>query len=80
MFRWVKSRIFFMVVVLLVAAFMAWKGAYTWRVDFEFPWWGYAAAALPVLGVAGMLIARRLRKEALPAAWVLWVVLRWHRR
>lgn len=75
MFRWVKSRIFFMAVVLLVAAFMAWKGAYTWRVDFEFPWWGYAAAALPVLGVAGMLIARRLRKEALPAAWVLWVVL-----
>ncbi len=64
-----------MVVVLLVAAFMAWKGAYTWRVDFEFPWWGYVAAALPLLGLVGMWLARRLKKDALPGACALWVVL-----
>ena len=74
MIRWVKSRLFFMVVVLLVAAFMAWKGAYTWRVDFEFPWWGYVAAALPLLGLVGMWLARRLKKDALPGACALWVV------
>ncbi len=75
MFRWVKTRAFFFAVVLLVAAFMAWKGAYTWRVDFEFPWWGYAAVALPLLGMAGMYLARRLRKDVLPRTRTLWVVL-----
>lgn len=75
MFRWVKTRAFFFAVVLLVAALMAWKGAYTWRVDFEFPWWGYAAVALPLLGMAGMYLARRLRKDVLPRTRTLWVVL-----
>lgn len=75
MFRWVKSSAFFLALVLLVAVFMAWKGAYTWRVDFEFPWWGYVAIGLPLLGAAGMLLARRLKKEVLPPAHVLWVVL-----
>lgn len=75
MFRWVKSRLLFLAVVLLVAAFMAWQGAYTWRVDFEFPWWGYGAVALPLLAVGGMLLARRLKKDALPGAGALWVVL-----
>ncbi len=75
MFRWVKSRLFFLAVVLLVAAFMSWKGAYTWRVDFEFPWWGYGAVALPLLAAGGMLLARRLNKAALPGAGALWVVL-----
>lgn len=75
MFRWVKSRAFFLTLVLLVAAFMARKGAYTWRVDFEFPWWGYVAIGLPLLGAAGMLLARWLKKEVLPPAHVLWVVL-----
>lgn len=75
MFRWVKSRIFFLLMVLLSAVFMAWKGAYTWRVAFEFPWWGYAAVALPLLGIVGVLLARRFRKMALPAASSLWAVL-----
>ena len=75
MFRWVKSRILFLVLVLLAAAFMAWKGAYTWRVDFEFPWWGYGAVVLPLLAAGGMLLARRLKKDALPGAAALWVVL-----
>ena len=75
MFRWVKSRLLFLAVVLLVAAFMAWQGAYTWRVDFEFPWWGYGAVALPLLAAGGMLLARRLKKDALPGAGALWVVL-----
>lgn len=75
MFRWVKSGAFFLTLVLLVAAFMARKGAYTWRVDFEFPWWGYVAIGLPLLGAAGMLLARWLKKEVLPPAHVLWVVL-----
>ena len=75
MFRWVKSRLFFLAVVLLVAAFMSWKGAYTWRVDFEFPWWGYGAVALPLLAAGGMLLARRLNKDALPGAGALWVVI-----
>lgn len=74
MFRWVKSRLFFLAVVLLVAAFMSWKGAYTWRVDFEFPWWGYGAVALPLLAAGGMLLARWLKKDALPGASALWVV------
>lgn len=75
MFRWVKSRLLFLAVVLLVAAFMSWQGAYTWRVDFEFPWWGYGAVALPLLAAGGMLLARRLKKDALPGAGALWVVL-----
>ena len=73
--RWVKSGWFFMCVVLLVAAFMAWKGAYTWRQDFDFPGWGYGAVAMPLLGFAGMLLARRYDRAALPQGWCLWVVL-----
>ena len=75
MFRWVKTRIFFFAVVLLAAAFMAWKGAYTWRSAFDFPWWGWVAVLLPLLGLAGMAAARCLKKEVLPPARVLWVVL-----
>ncbi len=75
MFRWVKSRLLFLVVVLLAAAFMAWMGAYTWRVDFEFPWWGAGSVVLPLLAAGGMLLARRLKRDALPGAGALWVVL-----
>lgn len=75
MFRWVKSRLFFLLVVLLVAACMAWKGAYAWRVPFEWPWWGYAAVVLPLLSMAGMLLARKWQKPLLPSAACLWVVL-----
>ncbi len=75
MFRWVKSRVFFLVVVLLVAAFMTWKGAYTWRVPFVFPWWGYGAVALPLLAALGMWLARCLHKPVLPTTGSLWVVL-----
>lgn len=75
MFRLVKSRAFFLLLLAAAAGFMSWKGWYTWRVDFEFPWWGYLAAGLPLLSVAGMLLARHLKKEALPGAGVLWVVL-----
>ena len=75
MFRWVKSRAFFFAVVLLVAAFMAWKGAYTWRESFEFPWWGWGVAVLPALAGLGMLLCRRLGKALLPSSACLWVVL-----
>ena len=75
MLRWVKTRTFFLALVLLVAVFMAWKGAYTWRCSFEFPWWGYAAVALSLLGGAGMYLARRFGKDALPRPSALWVVL-----
>lgn len=75
MFRWVKSHAFFLILLAVAAACMSWKGMYTWRVDFEFPWWGYPAVGLPLLGAGGMLLARRLRKQALPKVWVLWVVL-----
>lgn len=75
MFRWVKTRAFFFAVVLLVAVFMAWKGAYTWRNAFEMPGWGYGAVILPLLGILGGLLARRFKKDALPAAGTLWVVL-----
>ena len=75
MFRLVKSRALFLLLLAAAAAFMAWQGAYTWRVDFEFPWWGWLAAGLPLLGVGGMLLARRLKKDALPGARALWVVL-----
>ena len=75
MFRWVKSHVFFLVVVLLVAAFMAWKGAYTWRVPFEFPWWGWSAALLPLLAGLGMWVAHRLHKPVLPTVGSLWMVL-----
>ena len=72
---WVKSGWLFFCVVLLAAAFMAWKGAYTWQVAFEFPWWGYGTVAMPLLGLCGMLLARRFGKAALPEGWSLWVVL-----
>ena len=75
MFRWVKGRTFFLCLLLLVAVYMAWAGAYTWRVDFEFPWWGYGAIILPLLGAAGMLLACRLKKAILPDSRALWVVL-----
>ena len=75
MFRWVKSRAFFFALVLLVAAFMAWKGAYTWRDAFEFPWWGWGVAVLPALAGGGMLLCRRLGKALLPSSVCLWVVL-----
>lgn len=75
MSRWLKSRLFFLVVVLLVSAFMTWKGAYAWLVDFEFPWWGYGAVVLPLLGGGGVLLALRQKKEVLPGAGTLWVVL-----
>ena len=75
MFHWVKSRAFFFAVVLLVAAFMAWQGAYTWRCAFEFPWWGWGVAVLPALSGVGMLLCRRLGKALLPSSACLWVVL-----
>ncbi|MBR5878704.1 MAG: sulfatase-like hydrolase/transferase [Akkermansia sp.] len=75
MFRWVKSHAFFLILLVVAAACMSWKGMYTWRVDFEFPWWGYLAIALPLLGAGGMLLARHLKKQVLPRVWVLWVVL-----
>lgn len=75
MFRWVKSRVIFLLVVLLAAAFMAWRGAYTWRVPFEFPWWGYGAVILPLLAGLGMWLARRFGKPALPTSGCLWGVM-----
>lgn len=75
MFRWVKSRAFFFAVVLLVAAFMAWKGAYTWREEFEFPWWGWGVALLPALAGLVMWLCRRLGKAMLPSSACLWSVL-----
>ncbi len=74
MFRWVKSRLFLLVLLLLLAAFMACKGAYTWRVAFELPWWGYGAFLFPLLAAVGIWLARRLNKAALPSAGSLWVV------
>ena len=75
MFRWVKSRLFFLAVVLLVAAFMSWKGAYTWRVDFEFPWWGYGAVAL--LGLLQMVLLTRFLGRYCRRK-VLALLLCWH--
>lgn len=75
MLRWVKSRVFFFAVLLLVSAWMAWMGAYTWRCDFEFTWWSWGVLILPLLAGGGMLLARLCSKPLLPASYALWGVL-----
>lgn len=74
MFRWVKSRLFFLAILLMASGLMAWRGAYTWRVPFEWPWWGCAAVALPLLACGGMLLACRLKKAPLPSSGSLWMM------
>ena len=73
--RWLKSNGLFLVMVLLAAVFMTWQGAYTWRVPFAFPWWAWWAAILPVLSLAGMLLAKRFKRPLLPSGASLWAVL-----
>ena len=73
--RWLKSNGLFLVMVLLAAVFMTWQGAYTWRVPFEFPWWAWWAAILPVLSLVGMLLAKRFKRPLLPGGASLWAVL-----
>ena len=75
MFRWVKSRFFLLALLLLASAYMAWQGAYTWRVPFEWAWWRYGAIVLPLLAAAGMWVAHRWKKDVLPSAASLWVLL-----
>lgn len=75
MLNFLKSRLFFLLVVLVLSGYMAWEGCYRWYGPFELPLWSIGAAALLAGSCCGMQLMRRLKKQVLPTPASLWLLL-----